>query len=582
MGVCVWARFSLDPATLGSGVGLCVCWCGRSACTLPLLAGVPAVGVCVWARVPAAPRHSWLGCWGVYVPVCVPPLYPATPGWGVRCGCVCLGSIPAAPHHSLLGCWGVCVPVYVPPLYPATPGWDVRCGCVCLGSGFGCAPPLLAGVLGCVCAGVRAPHVPRLFWLGCAAWVCVLGLGFWLRPATPRWGLWCLGWLLLGTCSCALVCCVLCALSGFVAPGSCRCLAPVRVHWLWPAACLSGVPRGPAWCAAPLPVRSLSVLRSALQLPWCLSPSRGLAPPALLGGCAGHAEAGREPGSLCLPLAPAEAGALGSLRVVPVRGPAMGLSLAGPSGVGYGLRALRWLACVNLVTDVSGFPDRPSFDRRLGWCNGAVDADTAPCGSEDATPGSRACVRVFAYLGRVGGPASLARSGACLSFFFWLLWLSAVLGRSVPCVFFFPCPRPVCLSFSLVSGPGCLGPWRCGLRFLFLSPVGSPCALVFFSCFAVGCSLVLGPPPLLRLCLAGFVAAARCPPPFFFLLRAPPLSLAFSGFRPRVPWALALCFVCSVGLLLLGSPCALFFLPCLAWPLVAPWWLLPPPPPAAW
>ena len=30
------------------------------------------------------------------------------------------------------------------------------------------------------------------------------------------------------------------------------------------------------------------------------------------------------------------------LRVVPVRGPAMGLSLAGPSGFVVGLRALRW------------------------------------------------------------------------------------------------------------------------------------------------------------------------------------------------------------------------------------------------
>ena len=61
----------------------------------------------------------------------------------------------------------------------------------------------------------------------------------------------------------------------------------------------------PRWCAAPRPVRSLSVLRSAFLSPWCLPPPRGLSPPALLGGCAGHVEAGREPGSLCLPLAPA-------------------------------------------------------------------------------------------------------------------------------------------------------------------------------------------------------------------------------------------------------------------------------------
>ena len=94
----------------------------------------------------------------------------------------------------------------------------------------------------------------------------------------------------------------------------------------------------PRLCAAPRPVWSLSMLRSAFLSLWCLPPPRGLSPPALLGGCAGHVEAGREPGSLCRPLAPAEARALG----VPVRRPAMGLSLAGPSGFGLGLRALRW------------------------------------------------------------------------------------------------------------------------------------------------------------------------------------------------------------------------------------------------
>ena len=47
-------------------------------------------------------------------------------------------------------------------LYPATPGWGVWSGYVCLGSGFGCAPPLLIAVLGCVCVRVRALLVPRL------------------------------------------------------------------------------------------------------------------------------------------------------------------------------------------------------------------------------------------------------------------------------------------------------------------------------------------------------------------------------------------------------------------------------------
>ena len=122
-------------------------------------------------------------------------------------------------------------------------------------------------------------------------------------------------------------------------PGSwhlslCRCYGRPRASLV----CLVA----PRWCAAPRPVWSLSVLWSAFLSPWCLPPARRLSPPALLGGCAGHVEAGREPGSLCLPLAPAEARALGLLRVVPVRGPAMGLSMAGPFGFGLGLRALRW------------------------------------------------------------------------------------------------------------------------------------------------------------------------------------------------------------------------------------------------
>ena len=288
-GVCVWVQvvfglgFRLRPATPGLGDELGVCLCACSACTPPLLAGVCGVGVCALARVSAVPRRSWLGCWGVCVFMCPLRLYPATPGWGVWCGCVCLGSgfgcappllvgvlgcvcvfvcalrlypaIPswgawcvcvclgsgfgcaprllswvlgdacscarpaytppllagvcgvdvcalawvlAAPRHSWLGCWGVCVLVCPLRLYPATPGRGVWCGCVCLGSGFGCAPPLLAGVLGCVCVGVRAPLAPRHSYLGFAAWLCVLWLGFRLRPATPGWGVWC-GHVCLGS-----------------------------------------------------------------------------------------------------------------------------------------------------------------------------------------------------------------------------------------------------------------------------------------------------------------------------------------------------------------------------------------------
>ena len=272
--VCVFGlRFRLRPATPGWGVGVCVC-VGVRAPLVPCHSWLGcAVWVCVWARVLVAPRHSCLGCCGVCVFVCLLHLYPGTPGWGVRRGCVCLGlgfgcalpllagvlgcvcvrvpaplvprhswlgcvvyvcvfrlmfrlrpatpglgvgvcvcsrarsactppllarmccvvvcawaPVSAAPRHSWLGCWGVCVFVCPLCLYPATPGWGVRLGCVCLGSGLGCAPPLLAGVLGCVCVCLPAPLLPRHSWLGWAVWVCVLGLGFQLRPATPRWG----------------------------------------------------------------------------------------------------------------------------------------------------------------------------------------------------------------------------------------------------------------------------------------------------------------------------------------------------------------------------------------------------------
>ena len=207
-GVCAWARVSAALRHSWLGWWVCVCLCVRCACTLPLLAGVCGVGVCAWAWNSAAPRHSWRGYSGVCVLACVLRLYPATPGWGVGvCVCLCARStreppllagvcgvgvcawalVSAAPRHSWPGCWGVCLLLCALRLYLAPPGRGVRCGCVCLGSGFDCAPPLLAGVLGCVCARLRAPLVPRHSWLGCWG-VCVFVSVLRLYPATPGWG----------------------------------------------------------------------------------------------------------------------------------------------------------------------------------------------------------------------------------------------------------------------------------------------------------------------------------------------------------------------------------------------------------
>ena len=116
-GLCVLVRvvfglgFRLRPATPDWGVRVCVCSCARYACTLPLLARVCGVGLClglgfgcappllagvlgcVCVRVPPTlvPRHSWVGC--------------------VVCGVVVCAQtgVSAAPCLSSLGCWGVCV-----------------------------------------------------------------------------------------------------------------------------------------------------------------------------------------------------------------------------------------------------------------------------------------------------------------------------------------------------------------------------------------------------------------------------------------------------------------------------------------
>ena len=155
-GVCGWAWVLACTPPLLAGV-LGRAWlCARSAWTLPFRARVCGVGVCAWARVSAASRHSWLRCRGVCVFVCASRLVPCPSRLGVRCGAVCLG----------LSCSR--------------------------------ASPLLAGVLGRVCVCVRASHVCRHSWLGCAVCACVLGLDFWLCPANPGWG--------VGVCLCSCVC----------------------------------------------------------------------------------------------------------------------------------------------------------------------------------------------------------------------------------------------------------------------------------------------------------------------------------------------------------------------------------------
>ena len=397
VGVCVFVfLLCLYRANHGWVVGACVFVCG-----LRLYPANPGCGswcVCVCFGFGLHPVNPGLGV-GVCAFVRVLRLYTVKPGWGLWCVCVGsgFGLHPANPERVV----GMCVFLCALRLYPAIPGWGVQWGCVCLSLGFGRAPLFLAAVLGCVslcaravctpsflargrgvcvsvrvlaftppflagvlgrvclcacsactppvmvlvcgvgvCAWVRVSAAPRHSWLGCRAvcvcvrappvprppWlefvVCGLGVARHLllcrgslrvvrafRFCGTRWP------LLLGTCPCALV-------------------------------VASGVPLWRTWW--PRMVRCALSDAVALEAPVHFSdavvpfPSPGTFAPGFTGRL--HGAGGRRPRTgLLVPAAGLCRGrGTGLLRVVPVRGPAMGLSLAGPSGVGLGLRALRW------------------------------------------------------------------------------------------------------------------------------------------------------------------------------------------------------------------------------------------------
>ena len=236
-----------------------------------------------------------------------------------------------------------------------------------------------------------------------------------------------------------------------------------------------------------------------------------------------------------------------------------------------------------------------------------VNANTSPCGSEDATPGFRACVPVLIPPGRVGR-AGLPGAFWCVLPFLWPFCPPALRGPlrawvapSCCCVclrsvFFF---SPLCSLPSLLSGLGCPWPWRC------LPPPPPPPISFSPSCFGwcLFCAALLlcSPTPPLFF-LPDFVAACLVwclfllallflfpapslvfcwpwpppPPPLFFFL--------FPGFRR---FLFSFVFVSRRRPSLLPPPlfvtsCCLF--PLAVFPLLRPPHLVvcfpvPPPPP---
>ena len=203
----------------------------------------------------------------------------------------------------------------------------------------------------------------------------------------------------------AVVLCGLCALPGFAAPRGCCCLTPVRVPWLWPAACLSGVPCGPAL------VRRASSGPVALSAPVgfldavVLFPIPGPCAPGftrrLRGACGGRPRTRL--------LVPAAGRCRGSGAVLAPRrtrsGPRDGVLSGGSLQPRSGGACAALVCCVwtqslrRLVSRAARLSTGDSAGAAGLFC---VDADDAPFGWEEGTPGSHVCVRVRGSLGRVG------------------------------------------------------------------------------------------------------------------------------------------------------------------------------------
>ena len=246
---------------------LCLGWgCGWVwvSVTPPALAGV--LGGCVWVQFVVSSLFCRLG-FVVFV--------------------VGLGFLPA--YGTRVVACALC-------LQPVVSCSGVWCGRACWGLGFGCAPSLLGGVFGCVCARapvpcgllhllaggavracvfVRAPCLfPCLSWLGCAVWACVLGPGLRCAPLFLVGLSWCVFFfrfrfvVLVAGCPCPGPCgpCPpiplfrtgLLALSFFFVPAWC---VSARFGYLiprWPAAPGLVLPAVAGWSpCAPLGVPSL-------------------------------------------------------------------------------------------------------------------------------------------------------------------------------------------------------------------------------------------------------------------------------------------------------------------------------------
>ena len=183
------------------------------------------------------------------------------------------------------------------------------------------------------------------------ALLCV-GCGSFVRPACSRtlrvFGVVCVPW------------------------GGCACLAPGPVPWLWPAACLTGVPRCPAMVRhvssgpVPLgaPVRSLVAV-----VP---SPTRGWRPRIYWAAARGTWRPAENPAHGACPWPPPRRGRWARSALYPFGVPRWDCPWRVPPVSVLSCVRCGGFACVDPVTDASGFSYRASLDEGLSRTTGAV------------------------------------------------------------------------------------------------------------------------------------------------------------------------------------------------------------------
>ena len=188
------------------------------------------------------------------------------------------------------------------------------------------------------------------------------------------------------------------------------------------------------------------------------------------------------------------------------------------------------LACVDPVTDASGFPYCPSYDGGLGRCTGAVSCGHRHRpfrvgGRHARVPRVCACA-CPAWPGRAGRPPGrvLVRLTFPLAVLGFALCLFGprcgcpVCGCSWFLFFFslYPSPPsllPRCVLLCVLSGPGCLRPWPLVAPPPFFLP--PPCCLWHF---LPSCSLGPLRPPLFFLFFSFFFSFVSCFSFFRFFL----------------------------------------------------------------